>query len=222
MPGQVVAEFPNPTVHSRRRTVRAPVNPLDKCTIVSIYPKEVVQVNSTIFPSKFIIAPGSYEFPQTLVVGPSSWWKEIDEEQPLLEIPVSSIMVAESIVKDYFYSMIGVNPNDAMPGAFFIPGEVGLAKIKTEYKPLLDKALLMQRKWYSILVKVADSLWARSNGNPLVIPDEARLAVNELGMEREWTKHTNVVEMTRCVECGTLRNPQFPVCPNCHHRHEIR
>lgn len=214
MPGQVLAEFPS-IASLRRRTVKGPVNPLDKSTIVSIYPKEIVEINPTIFPGKFIIPAGSYEFPQTLTVGPSSWWKEIDEEQPLLEIPCSSIMVADSIVNDYCNTMIGAVPKVSTAGVFFIPGEIGLAKIRGEYKPLLDRALDMQRRWYAYLVKIADALWARSNGNPLAVPDEARLAVRELGLEREWTKDFHIVEMIRCVACGSLKDPRFPVCGHC-------
>src|SRR5687768_15368088 len=90
----------------RRRTIRAPVNPMDKATIISIYPKPIHEQKWTIEPGVFDIPAGSVESPGLLVVGPSSWWREIDYEQPLLEIPVGSIQIADSIVKDWSNGLI--------------------------------------------------------------------------------------------------------------------
>src|SRR5215467_8121847 len=85
----------------RRQTIPAPRNPLDKCTVVNISPKHIKENKPTIQPGTFELKPGTYELPTILVIGSSSWWREIDYEQPLLEIPQSSIVVANSIVVDY-------------------------------------------------------------------------------------------------------------------------
>ncbi len=69
---------------NQRRTVRGPVNPFDKATVISILPKLVHETKPTIQPGIFDILPGNIEYPQLLVVGPSSWWREIDENQPLM------------------------------------------------------------------------------------------------------------------------------------------
>ena len=122
-----------------KKTIRAPVNPLDKSTIVSIYPKEINERNHTIQPGVFQIPPGSYDRPSILVVSSSSWWREIDEDQPLLEIPVSSIQVADSVVRDYCIGLLGCNMADIMPGIFYIPGEWTVERIKKEHQPLLQK-----------------------------------------------------------------------------------
>jgi len=153
----------------RRRTIRAPVNPMDVSTVVSILPKEIDERKWTIQPGKFLIPPGSFENPGVLVVGPSSWWKELDEEQPLLEIPCSSIQVADSVVKDYCNGILGCNMGDTMPGLFFVPGEWNADGIKRERRGELNQALMRQRNWYKVLVKMADTFWARTNGNPLSI-----------------------------------------------------
>ena len=42
-------------------------------------------------------------------------------------------------------------------------------KLKTEHAALLNKALATQRKWYLELIRIADILWSRTNGNPLAI-----------------------------------------------------
>jgi len=210
-----VGEFSNHYLNNRR-LIRAPKNPMDRCTIVSIFPVEILEYKITIQPGKFSIPPGTYENPSILVVGSSSWWREIDVDQPMLEIPNSSIQVADSIVKDYCNGMLGCDMGDLMPGLFFVLGELTVAEIKLRYKAKLDEVKAKQNNWYAILVKLADSLWARSNGNPLVIWDEMRLAARSLNMDdKPWLKDYNTIKMERCKACGNLNNPLYPVCPVC-------
>jgi hypothetical protein len=200
----------------RRRTVPAPVNPMDKATVVSIYPKHIQERKPTIQPGFFEIQPGTYDNPAILVVGPSSWWKEFDENQPLLEIPHSSIVVADSIVKDYINGIYGCDMGENMPGLFFLPGEWTLKQIVVEKKAMLDEANRKQRNWFQFLVKVADAMWARTNGNPLTISDDMRLAARELNfLNKEWLLDQQTVELVRCQACGHLKNPNYPICANC-------
>lgn len=201
---------------SRRKTIRAPVNPIDKSTVVSIYPKVINEVKHTIQPGNFHIDPGSVDKPALLVVGPSSWWKEVDEEQPLLEIPNTSIQVADSIVKDYCNGLLACNMGDCMPGIFWIPGSYNLSELRKNYQHLLDKANTNQTKYFNELVKLADSLWARTNGNPLTISDDMRMAAKQLGLGKDWMKDFTLLNQIKCVACGSPRNPDFPVCPICH------
>lgn len=211
----VVGQFPLMS-DFKRRTIRAPVNPLDKSTIVSILPKLIVERKHTIQPGVFEIRPGTYDNPATLVVGPSSWWKEIDENQPLLEIPHSSIVVADSVIKDYCNGLIACDMADNMPGLFFIPGEITAFEIKKIHVAKLDAANTKQKNWYAALVRMADALWSRSNGNPLTISDDMKLAAHSLNfINKEWLKDSQVMELVRCVACGYLKNPLYPICSNC-------
>lgn len=201
----------------RKRTQRSPDNPMDRCTVVSIYPKEVDEVKHTIQPGRFIIPPGTYEKPSTLVVGSSSWWKELDEESPLLEIPQSSILIANSIIVDYINGILGCNMNDAVPGLFYLPGNLSVVTIQKEYKAQLDSARTKQINWFKALVIMADTLWSRSQGNPLSISDDMRLAARELNLNsKEWLADFQAAEMIRCASCGNMRNPLYPICPSCH------
>lgn len=201
----------------RRRTIRGLVNPMDKSTIVSIYPKEINEVKHTIEPGRFSIRAGSVESPAILVVGPSSWWREIDEEQPLLEIPVSSIQIADSVVKDYSNGILACNMGDSMPGLFYVPGEYDIAGIRKSFATQLAAAKVKQEKFYSNLVQLADMLWARSNGNPLAISDDMRMAARELNLTsvKDWMKDFTMMQMVRCKACGALKSPQFPICATC-------
>jgi hypothetical protein len=206
-----VGQFADPF----RRIIRAPVNPLDVSTIVSIYPVEIDETKPTIQPGRFIIPPGTFENPAVLVVLPSSWWRDIDEDQPLLELPVSSIAVADSVVKDYCQGILGSDPV-GRPGLFYVPGAHTSAEIKKSFPHELKAANDRQRVYYGNLIKLADSLWARSNGNPQAISDGMRLAAREMGQgTREWMKNQQMMETARCKACGGLRNPEYPICPNC-------
>jgi len=211
----VVGAFPLMS-DMKRRTIRAPVNPMDRSTVVSIFPKHIIEKKCTIQPGIFEILPGTYDKPATLVVGPSSWWKEIDENQPLLEIPHSSIQIADSIIRDYCNGIVACDMGSNMPGMFFLPGEWTVDKIKKEKKEELDAANARQRNWFEALVKMADALWANSNGNPRTISGEMKLAANELNLtNKEWLKDSQIMELVRCKACGSLKNPLYPVCANC-------
>lgn len=215
MAGKTPLEFTAPTVN-KRRAIRMQRNPMDKCTIVSIFPKEIEETKPTIEPGKFIIPAGTFEEPSILVVGSSSWWKDYDFEQPLLEITHSSIQIADSIIKDYCNGMLGCNMSDSMPGLFFILGEQSVLHIKTNYKKKLEETKVKQDNWYKVLVRLADSLWSRTSGNPLAIWDEMRLAARSLNFnDKPWLKDFQQAELVRCVACGGMRNPQYPICPVC-------
>ena len=207
--------FPN-LAFDTRRTIRAPVNSLDKCTVVSIYPKEIKEVKHTIQPGFFHIQPGTYDKPSILVVGSSSWWRDVDEGQPLLEIPNSSIQVADSIVKDYCNGLLACDMNENMPGLFYVQGDVSISDIKTKHKSVLETAKRKQDNWFRTLMELADGLWARSNGSPLTISEDMRMAARELGiLSKEWMKNFQAYEMVRCFACGSMRNGEYPICPTC-------
>jgi len=211
----VVGQFPLMS-DFKRRTIKAPVNPLDKSTVISILPKSISERKYTIQPGVFELTPGSYEKPALLVVGPSSWWKEIDENQPLLEIPHSSIVVADSVVKDYCNGLIACDMADCMPGLFFIPGALTQESVRRDHKDKLDAARIKQKNWFTALVRMADALWSRSNGNPLAISDDMKLAARDLNLvNKEWLKDSQTMELVRCIACGSLKNPLYPICSNC-------
>jgi hypothetical protein len=195
---------------------RAPVNPLDKSTIISIFPKQIDEYKHTLQPGRFIIPPGSYEKPSVLVIGPSSWWKEIDPEQPHIEIPQSSVVIANSVVNDYCNGLVGCDMGEKMPGLFWLPGEINPAQLVVNHKVLLDRANTRQRNWLMELVKIADVLWARTNGNPLSISNDMRMAAEMLNLKvKPWMQDFTMVQLTNCPACGHLRNNNYPICANC-------
>ena len=207
-----VGEFQAP----HKKIIRHKKNPQDKSTIVSIFPKEINERRYTIEPGRFIIPPGTYENPSILVVGSSSWWENRGDDKPILEVPVGSVQVANSVIACWANGLQACNMETAMPGLFWIPGEVSVLSVKKDYKEKLDEVKEKQIRWFHLLVQLADSLWARSNGNPLVISDEARLAARALKFENKpWLRDFIKIEMVPCHGCGTLKNPEYPICPSC-------
>lgn len=205
-----VGEFPTPApiIRSRR-------NPLDVCTVVSIFPVEIHEVKHTIFPGEFRIPKGSFDDPSILQIESSSWFRE-ETDRPTIEVISSSVEIAESIVKDYCIGMLGCNMPERMPGLFFVLGRKTQLEIKLEFKESLEKARISQNAWYLELVRIADSLWSRSNGNPLVIWDEMRLAARSLNLnEKPWLRDYQIIEKTQCFACGSMKDPKFPVCAVC-------
>jgi hypothetical protein len=208
--------FPAAAQLNKRKTIRAPINPLDKATIFSIFPKEIVEVKFTIQPGRFVIPAGTFENPSQLIVGPSSWWAEIDHTQPLLEIPTSAPAIADSVVRDYCNSLLGYSPDNRSPGVFYLAGEVSILELKAKHKELMLGIKERQKNWFVALIDLADALWARSNGNPMVIADDMKLAARELGLEyKDWLKTYTHAELKKCVACGTMITNAVVVCPNC-------
>lgn len=206
----------NVLLANRRKTVRGPINPFDKATIVSILPKNIYEIKPTLQPGVFSIPAGSYEKPEIYLVGPSSWWREIDEEQPLIEIPVSAVMIAESIVNDYCNGILASDMGEHMPGLFWLPGSLSLAEVREKHKPQLERANVKQRNWFTVLVKMADTLWARSQGNPLAISEDMKMAAHQLNItDREWLKNFQNISLVSCKACGNMNKSDIVVCPNC-------
>lgn len=200
-----------------RKLHRAPVNEMDKTTIVSIFPKNILSVNYTMFPGDFIVPKGSYEKPGILVVGPSSWWKEMEDlNQDPFEVTVGSLSVANSIINDWVNGLFGCDQATSMPGIFYVLGKKTAEEVKKDHKTQLDLAVVKQKKFYSTLIEYADSLWVRTQGNPKSISEDMKLAAQELSIkDKPWMKDFTNFAMQECPACGNLRNPNYPVCPNC-------
>lgn len=195
---------------------RMQVSDLDKCAIVSIYPREIRERNHTLEPGTWVIPAGTYQSPSVTVIGPSSWWLQPDPEKQAVEILVPSILVAKSVVDDWARSLVEYKEGEAMPGLFIIPGNLTVEQVKKDHKSSLDAALARQRQWYANLVSLADNLWSRSNGNPRVIGDDTKFAAQELGLkDKPWLRDFSTIEKTPCIGCGSLLNPAYPVCPVC-------
>jgi len=210
--GLQVGEFPT----NDKKIKRAMHNPMDRATIVSILPVVIEEIKPTVYPGRFLVAPGSVAKPAVLTIGPSVWYSQMPNDGPINEITHSAVQMADSIIRDYCNGMLGCDMDARRPGLFFISGEVSAAKVSMAYASELSIAESKQRAWFAELVKQADNLWARSNNDPMVIWDMMRIAAVELGMtNKDWLRDTLAMEKVKCIGCGFLRDPNFPICPTC-------
>lgn len=203
--------------HMRNRLTPSAKNPLDVCTIISIYPMTFTE-KKAMMPEWYTIEAGSEKNPSFQIVPGASAWAERMAGQPMLEIPISSISVAESVIRDWMIGIIEVVLGSAQPGVFFLPGSWDLMKLQIDpdARHVFTKVCEMQRAWFMKLISMGDALWARSNGNPLVISELMRIAASHMQMEEKpWMKNFTATRMTNCPACGTMIMPGFPVCSNC-------
>lgn len=204
--------------HMRRGVRRGPVNSLDRCTIVSIFPR-LIDEKKPVWPERFIIAPGNINSPSLTIVEPASCWREIDADQPLVEIPISSVQIAHSVIYDYCVGMNEVVIGTRQPGLFYVEGayhDLDVLLKLPNYNLMYQAAINWQENWYKSLVAQADVDWARTQGNPLSISLDAKNAAEFLQLkEKAWMKDHFSYELTNCPGCGVMRNPNFPICANC-------
>lgn len=210
-----------PTIQLGKRVIYSlPKNPADKATIVSIFPRDIVEVKYTIFPQRYTIpAAEPNDFSLLVLSGASSYIPSSTERMPPTEVQINSAHLADSILKDYFQSTLLVN-NTRRPGLFWIPGEFDKKTILSypKFNILLDTARDQQKEWFIASVEEADVLWSRTNGNPRSISDDARLAADLLGLssQKPWMSNLVASRLDACPACGELINLDYPVCKYCH------
>lgn len=202
-----------------------PRNPMDVTTIVSIYPRDIIDEKPTMFPARYVIKAAPIGgFSLTHIKGASFFIPSSIERQPPTEVQVNSMALTESILRDSIPTMNLVTAGHR-PGIFAIPGNhdkitVNLYKHADgrTFKELLEMANEWQQAYWADVMNEADSFWASTNGNPKSIPEDARLAAKILGMEKSkpWMNNVIASEMSNCRACGEMINPAFPVCKHCH------
>lgn len=202
---------------------RRPKNPMDKCTLVSVYPNSIVDFKHTAFPQKhYIEGAADNDFSITVLEG-ASWYKMMEEGQPTLEIGIPSSEVARAFVQDFISGLPEYVPEVASPGLFYCYGEYDKKTILkyvspegVEFKDLLAKARERQKQWFLRIIQMSDKDWARTNGNPRSVGDTARMAAEKLGITgKAWMQDFVAIQKSPCKACGTFIDPIYPVCPNC-------
>lgn len=205
------------------KVARRPKNPLDKCTIVSVYPQVIIDYKPTAFPQTHRIEAAPDNDYSLSVVEGAGWYKEMEDGMPFLEIPIPSTEVARAFIQDFVTPLPEAVPGVAGPGLFFVLGSHDKKSIQNytdeagkTFKELLESARVRQKTWFSRLVSMTDSDWARTNGNPKAVSELARLAAEKIGIkDKPWMANITALERSACPACGQFINLNFPVCPNC-------
>lgn len=201
-----------------------PRNPADVTMLVSVLPKEIKEWKPTIFPGEFII-PAAIDggFSLLKIEGTSWYLPSAIERMAPLEIQVNSLALAQAIVRDYASAIFESNSTQG-PGLFYIPGEWTEKTIlgyvdrvtKHTFTNILDSVRAKQKRWFLAIIASADKEWARTNGSPIAITDDARLGAELLNLkDKPWMKDIQAAQLAPCPACGTMVNMNFAICMNC-------
>jgi len=188
----------------------------DKCTIVSIVPFPVeMEEKPGVYPGRFSIPAAKNGVPQVLVVGKSTAPVPMPGDRPPLIMDIASAEIARSIVEDYLSSQLVATP-DAHPGLAWLPGELTVEEVLVRHAALITELNVRQRRWFLVLVELADTDWARHHSHR-VIADFQRFACTELGLTREWNVEIEVDARSpvRCPACKSVVPADTIVCPTC-------
>ena len=200
--------------------LRSPMAKLDEktcVTLVSFFPVEVSESKPGLIPGFFRIDAAVDGKPQLLYLGECMHYVYLDEDRGHLTVFSPAHKVAESIVEDYKRALLctslGVHPA--------LWWEHGILTSDVILSVLADKVqeqLQAQKQWYKALVEDADDGWAKSHQHAMV-SDLARLACNDLGLERDWNIIISEEVKPTTIVCPACKSTVFQgavVCPQCH------
>ena len=216
-----------PATYTGRKVMhQLPRNPADKSTIVSVFPKAIIEDKPTIFPGHFVIpAAAQGDFSLTVIEGSSYYIPSMIEHMPPTEVQVNSAALALAIINDYLSATWLASKGVRGPGVFWIPGvhtRTSILTYKDElgrtFQELKAEAERQQKAWFALIMDFADEVWARSNGNPKGIPEDARIAAEYLGVSstKPWMENTMATALEHCPSCGEMINLSYPTCKHCH------
>lgn len=190
-----------------------------KCTIVSFVPFELLEIKPGLIPPAFLIEKSDGINPTILHVGHSLHYVYLDDTRGSLPVRGPSDLVAESIVRDYVDSQLGIDEGSA-PGIFWVPGEWNVTEIKIKFPELWKNALAKQENWFRNCCRIADDDWNKYHQHN-VISSSQRLMAEMLGLdpkEHIWMSPVvvNKSDIPKCFACfSVLNDPNQSVCHIC-------
>jgi hypothetical protein len=191
-------------------------------TIVSIFPRRLVEVKPGLNPAEYVIPAGSVDNPSMLIIEDNVYY--LMDSDPLsdskiqskIKVPVRPIELAQSIIMDYVSALISVESNK-MPGLFAVKGGYDDPKlVKARFHQNIQTMNEVQISWFQALVLMADEIWAKTRA-PHGISDLQREACRQLHIEREWLISAKPSDMVKCKFCTMLVNSDAVICPSCRH-----
>lgn len=188
-----------------------------KCTIVSFYPRPIVETKPGLNPNTFII-PESVEEGEfvSVTVGeiPITDRIYLDKDRGNLVVPVPVTEVARSIVEDFCSAQPWIGP-EAGPGIFWVEGEYTKEEIIEKFEEQLWEAQEKQKAWALELIKAADDDWSKYKRHR-TITDLQRFFAKQMDLTREWiVEHKDTTDVTKCPYCSTIVSASAAVCPTC-------
>src|SRR6266496_1776829 len=191
-------------------------------TIISIFPRKLVEHKPGIQPSEYVIPAGNPERPGLLIINDNVFYLmnpdplSDGKDVPSIRVPVRAMEMAQSIIMDYVNALISVETGKR-PGLFCVKGGYDdPILIKTRFSRELKLYNDYQMEWFKSLVLMGDEIWKGSR-SLAGISDLQREACRSLRLDREWLVTTQNAELIKCRFCTSLVSNDAIVCPACHH-----
>lgn len=196
-------------------------------TLFNMLPIEIIESKPGLFPTRFLIPPGSVSedgtiIPGIMIVGEAYHFIDnvlIEQGKPgsTFRQTTNPNVMANSLVNDYKYAHIALG-EDAEPGLFWLPGRVEIRDIigknaDPRYNALYKQTVEKHKRWYRNLIALADADWEK-NHNMLAVSDLQRMAARFLKVQKEWVEFT-AVELLNCPMCAVAVNATAVLCSSC-------
>ena len=184
-------------------------------TIVSAMPMKIHEQKIGIIPAEYTIpAATDEESIRTLVIKDAEYAMYTGGEQnEWIHLPIRSFPLAQAICNDYCSALPEVG-RDQRPAVFPLNGEFTVEEVTEFHGEQYDEAMEKHVRWFKRLVAVADDEWQKFRQHRM-INDLQRLAVDYLGLERDWRNAITPSELMRCPACASVCMSDVAVCANC-------
>lgn len=191
---------------------------MGKSTVVSVLPFVLTEEKPGLNPSYYEI-PSAKEKGLAVLVVKDGFHNVLipysDDKAPPMRVTDTSERIAESLILDYVTSCLAVDyETGALPGLFWLDGEISEAQIKISYTKRLEQAVTGTKLWFQRLVKLADDDWQKYHQHRS-ITDLQRSACSYLNMTREWNFDVMTEGNRLCWGCKAAVHPAAIVCGNC-------
>jgi len=191
-------------------------------TIISIFPRKLVEHKPGIQPSEYVIPAGNPERPGLLIINDNVFYLmnpdplSDGKDVPSIRVPVRAMEMAQSIIMDYVNALISVETGKC-PGIFCVKGGFEDSDlVKVRFHKEIEIYYNFQLEWFKSLVLMGDEIWKGSR-SLAGISDLQREACRSLRLDREWLVTTQNAELIKCRFCTSLVSNDAIVCPACHH-----
>ena len=187
-----------------------------QCTVVSMVPYALREYKPQLMPGTFVIPAADEGDIQILHVDNCKYPIYLGEDRGYVQVTTLAEEVSQSIVDDFICAQLALD-EDARPGMFWVEGAHSKDEILKKFPEKIAEAKRVQRNWYTRIIKLADSDFAKTK-SIRAIPDVAFKAAKALRLENlPWMLIDNSQSQKFCPFCKSPVEAAAAICAKCSH-----
>jgi len=186
-----------------------------QATIISVFPFETVEIKPGLARGYFKL-PACPEDKDFIVhhFEDSFFTLRLPATTQHINVPVTSIQIARSIVRDFCMSHVCAT-HDAHPGMACLEGKITAPEVISKYKSVVEDIQAKQIRWFEELLKQAQNDWEQFHNQGL-ISFHQRYAARKLNYDAPWLIDYNpAAELKECPACFENIHIKAIRCPKC-------